>query len=107
LNAGEFLRFMGLLTDNAIVTAFPWLADELAMGVIPDELATPSALSANEAQTVIAVADVRTLGNDRVGAIVVFLDPASGNPGASALYLVFTRAGGDWLIDEVIGFGNE
>lgn len=107
LNAGEWLRFMGLLTDNAILTAFPWLVDELVMGVVPDELATPSPLPADLAQTVIAIADVRTVGNDRAGAIVVFLDPASGNPGASALYLVFTRAGTDWLIDEVIAFGDE
>jgi len=107
LNSGQWFRFMGLLTDHAIVTAFPWLANELAMGVVPNEISTPSPLPADLVQTIIAVADVTTLGNDRVGAFVIFLDPASGNPGPHVLHLVFVRSGSGWLIDDVVEFSNE
>jgi hypothetical protein len=107
LNGGNMLSFFGLLTDGAIVTTFPWIGEELRKDPVSAELTNPAPLPADQFQTIVAVADIRSLGPDRAGAVVVFLDPASGNPGANALYLVFTRDDGRWLIDQVIEFGNE
>ena len=107
LNGGDWLRFLGLLTDDAILMAFPWLGDELAMGVVPNELTTPAPLTEEYRQTVVAVADVRTVGNDRAGAFVVYLDPSSGSPGPHAMHLVLVRSGDDWLIDAVVDFSDE
>ncbi|MCC6790742.1 MAG: hypothetical protein IT336_03600 [Thermomicrobiales bacterium] len=106
LNAGEWLRFMGMLTDEAIVSAFPWVGEVLLNGPAPEEFTTPAPLPADLRQTVIAVAEIQSLGSNQAGALVVYIDPASGNPGASALYLGFTRDDDRWLISQVIGFST-
>ncbi len=38
LNAGDFSRFFGLLTDQAIVTSFSWLAEPVAAAQVPADL---------------------------------------------------------------------
>ena len=107
LNAGDFLRFFGLLTDHAIVTAFWWLGAELATNGPPPEIANPTPLAAEMQQSIVAVADVRSLGVDRAGAFLVIIDPASGNPGSNVLHLTLLHDGTGWLIDEVIEFSGE
>lgn len=107
VNGGNLLSFLGLLTDEAIVTGFPWVGEELRTSPTPTEFTSPTPLPDDMRQTIVAVADVRSLGPDRAGAIVVYLDPASDNPGANAFYLTFARDEDRWLIDGVIEFSNE
>ncbi|MEA2512167.1 MAG: hypothetical protein QOJ59_1654 [Thermomicrobiales bacterium] len=107
LNAGDLLRFLGLLTDGAIVSAFPWLADQLAGADVPAELQTPFAVPVDQRQTLLAVAGVSRLADGRVSAVIATVDPASDAPGADALFLIFTLRGDRWLIDEIIDFSGD
>jgi hypothetical protein len=108
LNSGNFLSFLSILTDDAVLTAFGWLGQELALGVNPWWAATPVA-PADEAylQTLVSVAEVRVLADGRVGAFIVVIDPGSGNLEPEVIHLVFVREGERWLIDEVAEFTRE
>lgn len=106
LNAGEMLRFFGLLTDDALVTGFPWMGEILLNGETPAELLDPVPLADADRQILIAVADIRAIAPDRAGAFIVFMDPASGNPGANVLHPEFERQEDRWLIARITEFGN-
>lgn len=104
INAGDFLRFFSLLTDHAIVTAFPWLAEAVATADGPADLGLSGVLPADQRQTVLAVAGITRLGDGRVGASIAFLDPVSDAQGADSLYLMFVLDVDRWRIDEVFDF---
>jgi hypothetical protein len=106
LNVGDFLRFVALLTDDALVTSFPWIGEELAGDRVPPEVEAPVAVPVDQRQTLLAVAGISRLGDGRVGAFITFLDPASDATGADALYLIFVLQGDRWRIDAVIDFGE-
>jgi hypothetical protein len=107
LNAGDFLRFLGLLTEHAIVTTFPWIGEELATNGPPPEIENPSPLPSELRQSIVAVAGVSSLGFDRAGAFLVIVDPASGSSAPRVIHLTLLRDGIDWLIDDAIEFNNE
>jgi hypothetical protein len=107
LNAGDILGFLGLLTDEAIMTGFPWIGESLANGATIDEVFAPAPPSQEGQQTLIAVADIRAIAPDQAGAFAVFIDPASGNPGPDALYLTFQRFEDRWLIAGITSFSGE
>jgi hypothetical protein len=107
LNAGDFLRFFALLTNNALLTAFPWVGEAIAGDQVPPEVTDPVAAPADQRETLLAVAGISRLGDGRIGAVIAFLDPESDATGADALYLIFTLQGDRWRIDDVIDFGDE
>jgi hypothetical protein len=104
LNAGDLLHFFALLTDRAIVTTFPWIAEAVATAGEPADLGLPGEVPADQRQTLLAVAGITRLGDGRVGASIAFIDPASDAQGADSLFLIFVLGGDRWRIDEVFGF---
>jgi hypothetical protein len=107
LNAGDFLRFFSLLTEHAIITAFPWVGMELATNGPPPELENPRPAPAEMQQSIVSVADVRSFDDGRAGAFLVIVDPSSGSLAPSVLHLTFAHDGENWLIDEVIEFNSD
>lgn len=104
LNAPDFMRFFALLTDRAIVTAFPWIAEMVANADELSDLYLPTEMPVDQWQTLLAVAGISRLNDGRVGASIAFIDPVSDAEGADSLYLIFVRDGDRWLIDEVFDF---
>jgi hypothetical protein len=104
LNAGDGLRFLAMLTDDAVVASFPWVGEALLSGEVPAEFTAPSPLPESARQTVIAVADVRNTGPNQAAALVVYTDPSLDVAGPTSLHLEFTRVDDRWLISRVAGF---
>lgn len=100
LNAGDQLRYYGLLTDEAI-------RRELArFGPPPqrylDRLREAPVPGRGPFQTIalIRVTGVTTLADGRVGAYVVQEDGADPRP-REVIYVVFTQGSDRWLVDEI------
>ena len=92
------------MTDRAITTAFPWIAETVATADEIADLDLPTEMPVEQWQTVLAVAGIARQDDDRVGASIAFIDPASDAQGADSLYLILTQSGDRWLIDEVFEF---
>ncbi len=106
LNAGDFGRFFSLLTDRAIVTVFPWMAEILADEASAAEAMTPNPPPAEFQQTILGIGSIAQLPDGRHSAVVVGIDP-SGGDAPFAIYLILTENDGAWLIDEAVEFDME
>lgn len=103
LNAGDFGRFFALVTDQAMRSYFPWVAE-----MVPDEAAAAQAMSPNPPtaefqQSILGIGGIAQLPDGRASAVVVGLDPNAG-PEPMALYLTFVEGGGVWRIDGIVDF---
>jgi hypothetical protein len=107
LNAGDFGRFLALLTPNAIVSQFSWIGEEIAQGNLTEGTFGPQAVPADQLQTVLAIGGVMNLADGRVAAIMVIIDPQAGEASPEALHLILVRDGDRLLIDEVTDFQHE
>jgi len=106
LNAGDFGRFFSLLTDQAIVKVFPWMAEVLADESSAAEALTPNPPEADYQQTILGIGSIAQLPDGRYSAVVVGIDP-SGGDAPFALYLILTETDGIWLIDDAVEFDME
>jgi hypothetical protein len=103
LNAGDFGRFFALLTDHAIVTIFPWVAEMVATEESAAQTLVPNPAPAELWQTILGIGSIAQLPDGSVSAVVVELDPNAGEqPVALMLYAVEDE--GVWLIDNAIDF---
>lgn len=103
LNAGDFGRFMALMSDQVILSSFLWVQEMLA-----DEASAAEALIPQEApeefqQTLLGIGSISQLPDGRHSAVVVGIDP-SGSEAPFALYLVVAEQNGTWMFDEIIEF---
>jgi hypothetical protein len=103
LNASDPLRFTNLLTDEGMVTMFPWLGDALASGEFAAQVASPVAVPVDQRQTILSVAGITQLAGGRAGAVVTFLDPSVADDGPQALHFIFVFDGDRWHLDQITG----
>ena len=103
LNAGDFGRFLALLTPRAITTAFAWLGEELDAGGFTESLLLAPA-PPDQPQSLIAIGDVTILADGRYTAVVIISDPTAETVSPTAMHLVLVQAGERLLIDEVAEF---
>ncbi|HET9661700.1 MAG TPA: hypothetical protein VFP05_15340 [Thermomicrobiales bacterium] len=103
LNAGDFGRFFALLTDHAIVTIFPWVAEELATEEAAAQKLAPSPPPANFLTTILGIGSIALLPDGSFSAVLVQLDPNAGDQ-PTALILTAVEQDGAWLIDNAIDF---
>ena len=106
LNAGDYGRFLAMMTDRSVVTNFPWIAEMLADEASAAEIMSPVAPEEAYLQTLLGIGSIAQLPDGRYSAVVVGIDP-SGGDAPFALYLILTENDGVWLIDEVIAFDQE
>ena len=106
LNAGDYGRFFAMMTDRAVVTNFPWVAEMLADEASAAEVMTPVAPEEAYQQTILGIGSIAQLPDGRYSAVVVGIDP-SGGDAPFALYLILTDSDGTWLIDEALEFDSE
>lgn len=104
LNAGDFLRYFALFTDDY----FRGVVEEF--GPLPEEEfaafgATPQALPAENRAAILAVVDVRVLADGRVAGLFDVYDPFETPPGPARFYWEFVEQDGRWLIDEQVMLG--
>lgn len=107
LNGNAYFQFFSLLTDRALANNFYWVGEMIASGEIPQEFLTPEAQPSENQQTIIAISSISRLSTDgRVGAFVVSIDPTSGSLEPRTMFLILTRVGDRWLVDEVVEFSS-
>ena len=106
LNAGDYLRFLNLLTDQAVVTNFSWVGEMIVNGELPSELTEPVAMNPDSQQTILGIGAVTQVADGSITAVVVFIDP-SAEEAVSALHLTLLQDGDRWLIDRAIDFHND
>lgn len=102
-NAGDFARFFALLTDHAIVTIFPWLAEMVVDEEMAADMIAVNPPGEESLQTILGIGGITSVGQGRYTAVVVYLDPNGGDE-AFALHLTFIGVNGVWLVDDVIDF---
>lgn len=105
LNAGDFLRYGALFTDDYFQRAFA------EFGPIPEEelaflAASPEAVPAENRAAILAVLDVRLLADGRVAGLFDVYDPFEQPPGPARFYWEFVEQDGRWLIDEQVMLGS-
>jgi hypothetical protein len=103
LNAGDFGRFFALLTDHAIVTIFPWIAEELSTEESAAHALAPSPPPADFLTTILGIGSIAQLPDGSFSAVLVQLDPNAGEQ-PTALILTAVEQDGVWLIDNAIDF---
>ena len=103
LNAGDFGRFFALLTDHAIVTIFPWVAEELSTEESAAQALIPSPPAADFLTTILGIGSISQLPDGSYSAVLVQLDPNAGDQ-PTALILYAVEQDGVWLIDNAIDF---
>ena len=103
LNAGDFGRFFALLTDHAIVTIFPWVADELATEESATQVMAPDPVPAQYMQTILGIGSISLLPDGSYSAALVVLDPNAGEQ-PTALILNVVEDDEVWRIDSAIDF---
>ena len=104
LDGGDIARFLALLTPHAAVTTFPWIGSEIARGNLNADSLVPQPVPADMQQTVLAIGGVNVLEDGRYAAVMIILDPQSGDPSPQALHFVLVKDGDRLLIDEVAEF---
>lgn len=103
LNAGDFGRFFGLLTDHAIVTVFPWVAGELSTEDSAAHALAPSPPPADMLTSILGIGSISQLPDGSFSAVLVQLDPTAGDQ-PTALILNAVEQDGVWRIDNAIDF---
>jgi hypothetical protein len=103
LNAGDFGRFFALMTDHAIVTIFPWIAEELATEEAAAHALAPSPPPADMLTTILGIGSIAQLPDGSYSAVLVQLDPNAGDQ-PTALLLTAIEQDGVWFIDNAIDF---
>lgn len=103
LNAGDYGRFLALISERTVVTHFPWVAEMLADEASAAEVMTPHPPEAAYQQTILGIGSIAQLADGRYSAVVVGIDPGGGDD-PFALYLILTERDGGWMIDEVVDF---
>jgi hypothetical protein len=106
VNAGEFGRFLALLSDAFLVreladpglTADDWRA---ALGLPPELLASEAPIR------VVAVTDVSVAPDGRVVAVVVADDPTGPPEAPESSLFYFVQVGDRWLVDGAVDFTEE
>jgi len=94
-NAGDLARLFALYSDGFIARDFAGAsADDLAFIE-----ASPAALPADQRATLVAVREVRTLADGRVGAFVDVVDPASERPAGEVDFFFLVEEDGRYRID--------
>jgi hypothetical protein len=106
LNAGDYGRFLALMSEQVIITNFPWVAEMLADEASAAEAMTPQPPEEEYRQTILGIGSIAQLPDGRYSAVVVGIDP-SGGDAPFALYLVLAENDGIWLIDEAVEFDTE
>lgn len=104
LNAGEFLRYAALFTDDY------WRGEFAQFGPITEEDlaflgATPQALPEQVQAAMLGIVDVRMLEDGRVAGLFDVYDPFAEPPGPARFYWEFVQQDGVWLIDEQVMLG--
>lgn len=103
LNAGDFGRFFALLTDHAIVTIFPWIAEELTTEESAAQVMAPKPPAAEFLTTILGIGSISRLPDGSYSAVLVQLDPNAGEqPTALILYVV--EQNGALRIDNAVDF---
>jgi hypothetical protein len=104
LNAGNFLAFSALFTDDY------WRREAATEGPLAEEdlasfAATPEPLPAGGQAAILAVLDVRVLPGGRAAVLVDYFDPFEEPPGPARFLFILVEQDGRWLIDEEVQFG--
>lgn len=58
LNAGDFGRFLGHLTDETVRVQFGWIGEELKNGALSSEFANPTAVPAEFRQKILSISTI-------------------------------------------------
>jgi hypothetical protein len=103
LNAGDFGRFFALLTDHAIVTIFPWIAEEMATEESATQAMVPNPPATEFLTTILGIGSITLLQDGSYSAVLVQLDPNAGEQ-PTALILKVVEEDGVWRIDNAIDF---
>lgn len=104
-NANDYLRAFALYTDGYLRRLFAGQGGLKQSDL--DFFATPPAPVAEKDRTaIVALQDFRVLADGRAAVTVVGADPTNPAPAASAVFFL-TKAGGGWLIDEVVRLGAD
>lgn len=103
LNAGDFGRFFALLTDHAIITIFPWIAEELSTEETAAQALAPNPLPTDMLTTILGIGSITQLPGGAYSAVLVQLDPNAGDQ-PTALLLTTVEQDGVWFIDSAIDF---
>jgi hypothetical protein len=100
VNAGDFMRFLALFTDDALRR----YAADLALPLKADDPRITPDPSTNDRVAVEGVADVLVLPDGRVSALVKLPNlTAASSPAADlTLQLIFVHQDDRWLIDELV-----
>jgi hypothetical protein len=106
INAADFPRLFALLTGTGLWQVGetpPFFSEEDVRAIYA---AAPEDFRPSLPATLVAVTDVATLDDGRVGAFAVPDDPTAA-PRLTTGYLIFARSGERWLIDESLDFEVE
>ena len=105
LNAGNFLAFYALFTDEyfqrLVETEGPLPEEDLAFLT-----AEPEPLPAENQAGILAIVDVRQLPDGRVAGLFDLQDPIAEPPGPARFLYIFVEQDGRWLIDEETMLGR-
>jgi hypothetical protein len=99
LNAGSFAHVLALSTDHAAVE---FLAGPPSQALIDRILSPATPAAAAERVSLIIVRDARSLGKDRVGAIVEWGTASAPDVITQVIYHAFVKIEDHWLLDEEI-----
>jgi hypothetical protein len=105
LNGGDFGRFFALLTDHAIVTVFPWVAEAMPNEEVAAEMLVPTPAPPELQQTILGIGSISLLRDGSYSAVLVQLDPNAGDQ-PTALILSAVEEDGVWRIDNAIDFDS-
>jgi hypothetical protein len=104
-NAGDYRRQFALVTDDYLREFFAVVAEVAndvgmppALAVLTFTSGSPRPRAEQVWITLESIADVRTLPDGRVSAVVVIRDPTR-EPEASSGFVVFEQVNGRWLVD--------
>lgn len=105
-NAGNLPRVLALFSDDLLVQLGPVLGEtpEDTLAFLEALEAAPEPEPVERYQRLLAVTNVAQMEDERVGAIVVTVEPGVPGGRPDAVLVLFVEDEGRWLADEIVAF---